>query len=374
MNEWCIIQTALRGRMSVLSPWKTLVPGNYQMTHQLLIKPLVTAHRLFIIRDLIERRTLGLSWSTWTLCTTTDLLLGDHCLVDEVLQLLIGKVDAQLLKAVHSKVLREDTGAMTSRPTPKAIALLFSSFQISVHTEHQPQTRRCPQCPRCCPSLWDWASHWSAPAASQTAPNIRLWQWHLCKRYHNEGSPPTSRSLHSHQVYYLACETLWRSFYKAWWMDRSLSARFILLWRTFLLFAHQATPTFEDIFSPRFYGTLHRQRAVDPVIGRLLRMTKANQLAHVQKYGWWQVHERLLTVTLWVMTVCSASEGICNKQPTLLASASLKIRATSNDSLWSENTSWCMISESDQSNSHSLSLSYAHAPHMSWSTCCQAAG
>ena len=39
----------------------------------------------------------------------TDLLLGDHCLVDKVLQLLIGKVDTQLLKAVHSQVLQKNT-------------------------------------------------------------------------------------------------------------------------------------------------------------------------------------------------------------------------------------------------------------------------
>lgn len=70
-HEWMIHYTnRSKKRMSVLSPWKTLVPGNYQMTHQLLIKPFVTAHRLFIIRDVIERCTLGLSWSTWTLCTT----------------------------------------------------------------------------------------------------------------------------------------------------------------------------------------------------------------------------------------------------------------------------------------------------------------
>lgn len=40
---------------------------------------------------------------------TADLLLGDHCLGDKVLQLLIGEVDAQLLKAVYSKILRSHT-------------------------------------------------------------------------------------------------------------------------------------------------------------------------------------------------------------------------------------------------------------------------
>lgn len=40
------------------------------------------------------------------------------------------------------------------------------------------------------------------------------------------------------------------------------------------------------------------------------------------------------TVTRCVMTVCRASEEICNREPTRLASASLKIRATSKDSLW----------------------------------------
>lgn len=60
----------------------------------------------------------------------------------------------------------------------------------------------------------------------------------------------------------------------------------------------------------------------------------------------WLVHERLLTVTLWVMTVWRASDEICNKEPTLLTSASLKIRATSNDSLWSKNTKWGISSKS----------------------------
>lgn len=43
--------------------------------------------------------------SPWT-CPDTDLLLGDHRLVDKVLQLLIGEVDAQLLEAVHCQVLQ----------------------------------------------------------------------------------------------------------------------------------------------------------------------------------------------------------------------------------------------------------------------------
>ncbi len=38
-----------------------------------------------------------------------DLLLRNHCLVDKVLQLLVGVVDAQLLKAVHSQVLQKNT-------------------------------------------------------------------------------------------------------------------------------------------------------------------------------------------------------------------------------------------------------------------------
>lgn len=54
--------------------------------------------------------------------------------------------------------------------------------------------------------------------------------------------------------------------------------------------------------------------------------------------GNWLVHEKWMTVTLWVITVCKASEEICNKHPTLLASASLKIRATSKDSLWTTKT------------------------------------
>lgn len=42
----------------------------------------------------------------------------------------------------------------------------------------------------------------------------------------------------------------------------------------------------------------------------------------------------VLTVTLCVITVCRASADTCNRLPTLRASASLKILATSNDSLW----------------------------------------
>lgn len=70
------------------------------------------------------------------------------------------------------------------------------------------------------------------------------------------------------------------------------------------------------------------------------------------------------------MTVCSASEEICSKEPTLLASASLKIRATSNDSLWNNNTDWCLIPMSDISDSRSVS----HTPRRSWNRCCRAAG
>lgn len=55
----------------------------------------------------------------------------------------------------------------------------------------QPQNRRCPLFPRCCPSLWDSTSHWSAPATSQTAPSTRLWQWHLCNGQHNPPPPDT---------------------------------------------------------------------------------------------------------------------------------------------------------------------------------------
>lgn len=93
----------------------------------------------------------------------------------------------------------------------------------------------------------------------------------------------------------------------------------------------------EEIFLPGFNGTFHRQRAVDPVVDRLLWTRELISL-HMcwNMEGNWLVRERLLTVTLWVMTVCRASEEICNKHPTLLASASLKIRATSNDSLCSQ--------------------------------------
>ncbi|TNN50577.1 hypothetical protein EYF80_039217 [Liparis tanakae] len=45
----------------------------------------------------------------WMDLQPTDLLLGDHGLVDKVLQLFIGKVDTQLLKAVHSQVLQRNT-------------------------------------------------------------------------------------------------------------------------------------------------------------------------------------------------------------------------------------------------------------------------
>lgn len=87
-------------------------------------------------------------------------------------------------------------------------------------------------------------------------------------------------------------------------------------------------------FLPGFNGTFHRQGAVDPVVDRLL-WTEAlicwSACRNVK--GSQTVRPKLLTVTLWVMTVCSASEEICSKLPTLLASASLKMRATSNDSL-----------------------------------------
>lgn len=55
--------------------------------------------------------------SNWQL---TDLLLRDHCLVDKVLQLLVGKVDTELLKAVHSQVLHTHTQELWChiQPTP----------------------------------------------------------------------------------------------------------------------------------------------------------------------------------------------------------------------------------------------------------------
>lgn len=68
----------------------------------------------------------------------------------------------------------------------------------------------------------------------------------------------------------------------------------------------------------------------------------------------------LLTVTLWVMTVWRASEEICSSEPTLLASASLKIRATSKDSLWKD-TIWCVKLMSNLS--HSL---ICVNPHLIW--------
>lgn len=188
MNEWYIIQTALRRRMSpVLSPWKTLVPGNYQVTHQLLIKPFVTAH--MTIYNKRRNRTMH----PRAQLIYMDLVYYRPTCSWEITALLTKCCSCSLAKLIHScsKLFTPRSCGRTQEPWrriqhPERSLCCFSSFQISVHTEHQPQTRRCPLYPQCCPSLWDWASHWSAPATSQTAPNIRLWQWHLCKRYHNE--------------------------------------------------------------------------------------------------------------------------------------------------------------------------------------------
>ena len=102
---------------------------NYQMTNQLLIKLLVTAHRLFRNKGLMERCTLLVDLHG-SCVQPTDLLLGDHCLVDEVLQLLVGKVDTQLLKAVHSEVLWENAGAVASHPTSQSdCSVVFKVFR-----------------------------------------------------------------------------------------------------------------------------------------------------------------------------------------------------------------------------------------------------
>lgn len=116
---------------------------------------------------------------SWSGLRLTDLLLRNHCLVDKVLQLLVGKVDAQLLETVHLQVLLGE----------KKINSMISASITTCHGKFQdwnlgvtPQTRRCPESRLCCPSQLDSATHWFAPAASQTRLNIKLWQWHHCQK------------------------------------------------------------------------------------------------------------------------------------------------------------------------------------------------